>query len=190
MHEPAADGLSRSSTSTLPETDETTPTVGGAARVATVRPRLRPARAVVAAVATVLLIGIPTDIVANPVFGREVPVRAWELPVLLLTGVLTGLWFGLQPRRGEGVEDSAAPTVGAAGLALFAVGCPVCNKIVLVALGTSGALGTWAPLQPWLAGLSLTLLAASVAYAARRRPCADGTCVVPVADRPGGGPRD
>lgn len=136
--------------------------------------------ALVAAVLTFLVIGLPTDIVANPVFGREVPVRPWEPVVLVLTSILTGLWFGLQRARSEtrADEDSSVPTLGAAGLALFAVACPVCNKVVLLALGTSGALGIWQPLQPWLAGVSLVALVGSVAYAARRRPCANGVCEV------------
>ena len=138
-----------------------------------------------AAAATFLVIGVPTDIVPNPIFGREVPVREWETWVLLATSVLTGLWFGLQRARrvvaADGSvagEDSSAPAVGAAGLALFAVACPVCNKIVLIALGTSGALGIWEPLQPWLAAISLLALVGAVGYAARRRPCADGACRV------------
>lgn len=144
------------------------------------RPRPRLGTAVAAAVVTYLVIGLPTDIVPNPVFGREVPVRAWEPVVLVLTSVLTGVWFGLQRARAAapGDEDSSAPTLSAAGLALFAVACPVCNKVVLLALGTSGALGIWQPLQPWLAGVSLVALLASVAYAARRRPCVDGSCEV------------
>ena len=144
------------------------------------RPRPRLGVAVVAAVLTFLVIGVPTDIVPNPVFGREVPVRPWEPGVLLATSVLTGLWFGLQRGRAttKAAGDSSAPALGAAGLALFAVACPVCNKVVLLALGTSGALGIWQPLQPWLAGFSRVALLASVAYAARRRPCVDGVCEV------------
>lgn len=142
------------------------------------RPRPAWGVATVAGVVTFLVIGIPTDIVPNPVFGRAVPVRPWEPWVLLATSVLTGLWFGLQRARAAtpGEEDSSVPTLSAAGLALFAVACPVCNKIVLLALGTSGALGVFEPLQPWLAGISLVALLGSVLYAARRRPCADGTC--------------
>lgn len=142
------------------------------------RPRPRWGVALAAALATFLVIGVPTDIVPNPVFGRAVPVRPWEPWVLLATSVLTGLWFGLQRARAvtPEEEDSSVPTLSAAGLALFAVACPVCNKVVLLALGTSGALGVFEPLQPWLAGISLVALLGSVLYAARRRPCADGTC--------------
>jgi hypothetical protein len=152
------------------------------------RPRPRWGVALLAGLATFLVIGVPTDIVPNPVFGREVPVRPWEPWVLLATSVLTGLWFGLQRARrvvatdgGVSGEDSSVPTFGAAGLALFAVACPVCNKIVLLALGTSGALGIWEPLQPWLAAISLAALVGAVAYAARRRPCAGDACRVKVA---------
>ena len=145
------------------------------------RPRPRPVVLVSAAVLTFLLIGLPTDIVVNPVFGREVPVRPWELPVLLVTSLLTGLWFGYQRAAADlspRPADSNAPAFGAAGLAYLAVACPVCNKLVLLALGTSGALGIWQPLQPWLAGISLVSLLGAVLYAARRRPCADGRCAV------------
>lgn len=49
--------------------------------------------------------------------------------------------------------------MGAIGtvLAWFAVGCPVCNKIALLALGYTGALTFFAPLQPILAVLALAL---------------------------------
>lgn len=142
------------------------------------RPRPRVGVALLAAVLTFLVIGVPTDIVPNPVFGRQVPVRPWEPIVLVLTSVLTGLWFGLQRARAATPEeeDSSVPTLSAAGLALFAVACPVCNKVVLIALGTSGALGVWEPLQPYLAVVSLVALLGSVLYAARRRPCAGGAC--------------
>lgn len=122
--------------------------------------------AVGAALATFLIIGVPTDIIPNPMFGRDVPVRPWELPVLAATSGLTGLYFGLQ-RPGSA---KSGPAIGGAGLAMFAVACPVCNKIVLLALGTSGALRFWQPLQPFLAGISLAALTVAVAWAWRRNP--------------------
>ncbi|GAA3974020.1 hypothetical protein GCM10023085_65620 [Actinomadura viridis] len=63
-------------------------------------------------------------------------------------------------------------------LSLLAVGCPVCNKVVLVLLGTSGALTVWAPLQPWLGALSVGLLG----VAAVRRLAGEIACPVPVRD--------
>jgi len=58
----------------------------------------------------------------------------------------------------------------AGGLAAFlAIGCPVCNKIALVLLGTSGALTVWAPLQPLLGIASLALLGVTLAWRLRMR---------------------
>ncbi|MFP5579461.1 MAG: hypothetical protein ACLGIZ_14710, partial [Acidimicrobiia bacterium] len=50
---------------------------------------------------------------------------------------------------------------GAAGglLTFFAVGCPVCNKVVLVALGSAGALTWFEPVQPFLQLAAVGLLA-------------------------------
>jgi hypothetical protein len=61
--------------------------------------------------------------------------------------------------------------------AFLAIGCPVCNKLALVLLGTSGALTIWAPLQPILGAASLVLLAATLAWRFRSRR-AGGACPV------------
>ena len=50
-------------------------------------------------------------------------------------------------------------------LSFLAVDCPVCNKLVVLAIGISGAMSYWAPLQPFLAVASLALLG----FAVRRR---------------------
>ncbi|WP_326771093.1 hypothetical protein OG978_44555 (plasmid) [Streptomyces sp. NBC_01591] len=52
---------------------------------------------------------------------------------------------------------------------------PVCNKVVLLLLGASGALSYWAPLQPLVALASAALLA----EAALRRLSAQVACPVP-----------
>ena len=59
-------------------------------------------------------------------------------------------------------------------LSVFAVGCPVCNKLVLLLLGTSGAMTWFAPLQPALAVLSVV----GLAWALRIRWRATASCVV------------
>ena len=62
-----------------------------------------------------------------------------------------------------------AGTTGVLGATLgwLAVGCPVCNKLIVLALGSSGALSWFAPAQPWLAALSIVLLVAALAWRAR-----------------------
>ncbi len=139
--------------------------------------------AVGAMVATALVIGVPTDVIPNPVFGRPVPVTWWSLPTLVVTSVLGGLLLGTYVRAGSselpGDEplDRPGRMGGVAGLlSFFAVGCPVCNKLVLLALGSSGAMNLFAPLQPLLAVASVVGLA--VALRVRLRNAA--SCPVPV----------
>jgi hypothetical protein len=120
--------------------------------------------AVVAAVAIALVIGLPTDVIPNPVFGRPVPVTWWSYPTLIVTAVLGGLLAGTYVRADSApsVDEIDTPTRngGVAGLlSFFAVGCPVCNKLVIVALGTTGARQWFEPIQPLLAVASIVLLA-------------------------------
>jgi hypothetical protein len=119
-----------------------------------------------------LLIGVPTVLIPNPVFGREVPVVAWNYPVWLVSSILAGMLAAtyVQPIRGDG-EPASDPDgtdrpskVGVVGgvLAWFAVGCPVCNKLALLALGYTGALTWFAPVQPYLAGVALAMTAGAL----------------------------
>lgn len=65
-------------------------------------------------------------------------------------------------------------TVGAV-TTFFAVGCPVCNKIVLLALGYAGALQWFAPVQPFLAALAVLALA----WALHARLTGERECALP-----------
>ncbi|ONI90952.1 hypothetical protein ALI22I_11035 [Saccharothrix sp. ALI-22-I] len=131
-------------------------------------------RALVGGVLSAIAVGVPTDVMDNPLFTRMTPVRWWEVPVLLCIAALTAMWAALRPQRTEGV--GSARTWGSSVLGALAVGCPVCNKVVIALLGTSGALGLWAPLQPLLALASLIILATAVAARWRLRGCTPETC--------------
>jgi hypothetical protein len=128
---------------------------------------------VVTAVAVGLMTGIPTDVVPNPWFMRMTPTPWWALPVWAATAVLSGVWVTVS-LRGDRVcvtrTDGAAGGVGATA-AWLAVGCPICNKIVVGILGVSGALTWFAPIQPWLAvAAPLLLLVAIILQLRRGRP--------------------
>ncbi|MGW0737265.1 hypothetical protein [Streptomyces sp. NPDC002851] len=172
-------------------------------------PPARWAVALGAAVLCALLLGLPTAVIPNPVFGRTVPPEWWNYPALAASALLAGLLLATYVRTGRPAADPEADSdteteaasemasetaskaasemasetepearrssrLGSAGavLSFLAVGCPVCNKLVLLALGTSGALSIWAPLQPALAVLSLGLLA----VAAVRRLAGEVAC--------------
>lgn len=133
--------------------------------------------AIISAGIVALVIGTATVLIPNPVFGREIAPLWWNYPVWLVTSALSGMLIATYVRP-PGSKGSAASSTGdAAGpgemgsgarrssrlgmaggfLAWFAVGCPVCNKIALLALGYSGAITWFAPVQPFLALGALTL---------------------------------
>lgn len=118
--------------------------------------------AVVTAVATVVLVAIPTALIPTPWFGRDIAPTFWAWPVLLITAALSGLVAATYVARKDtgSQEDRRSGVGGAAGafLTFFAVGCPVCNKLALLALGYAGALQYFEPLQPFFAVGAIALL--------------------------------
>lgn len=111
--------------------------------------------------------GIPTDVIPNAFFTRMTPVRDYDVPILVAISVLAGLlaasYWGV---RAAVCRTRRPGTAGAAGATLgwLAIGCPVCNKVVVLALGTSGALNVFGPTQPWLAATSVVLLLAALVW--------------------------
>ncbi|WP_435813056.1 hypothetical protein [Streptomyces werraensis] len=80
------------------------------------------------------------------------------------------------PRQGPAEERPRTARALIAGLlSAFAVGCPICNKLVVLALGVSGALSYWAPAQPVLGVASVALLT----YALMRRLRTATACPMP-----------
>lgn len=132
------------------------------------------------------VVGVVTVLIPNPLFGREIPPTLWSYPVWIVTSILTGVLLAtyVRPAGVTGGHETSAlsePVNGGAGsdrrgartgavaaaLAWFAVGCPVCNKIALLALGYTGALTWFAPIQPILAIAAVALSAAAVIWRLR-----------------------
>jgi hypothetical protein len=127
-------------------------------------------------VGTALLVGLPTEMVANPWFHRMTPVRWWDRPVWLVTSLLAGLLLATFVATPATDDDRSARRGGVGGvLAFFAVGCPVCNKLVVLALGTAGAHTWFEPAQPILGIGSVAL----IAWALRARLRGERACAVP-----------
>jgi hypothetical protein len=85
----------------------------------------------------------------------------------VITSIVSGLILATYVKNDASVDEEKSIKIGGAGafLSFLAVGCPVCNKIALIALGYSGALQYFAPLQPYMAALGVALLM----YALRKR---------------------
>ena len=135
-------------------------------------PRRRWVAAGLATISTVLLVGIPTVLVPTPVFGREVAVTGWAWPALIVTSVLAGLVAATYVRTVRAPDDVSRAGLVGGFLTYLAVGCPVCNKIALLALGYTGALHWFAPVQPFLAVAGIALLA----HALQRRLEGEVSC--------------
>ncbi len=154
-----------------------------------------------------LAYGLVAAIIPNPVFGRQIPPEPFAVAVWLLSAPLMGIigatysspWAPattpLVILGGDGtasVRPATAPASSTTTLdderatwlggvasfgAFLAIGCPVCNKLALLLLGTSGALSIWAPIQPILGAVSLALLMATVVWRLRLR-ATGATCAV------------
>ncbi|GAB3197435.1 hypothetical protein GCM10027062_09180 [Nocardioides hungaricus] len=112
------------------------------------------------ALAIAVILGIPTGIIETPFYTRMTPVLWWNYPVWATSSALTGALaatYVRQPAEMTQMTQGGKTFLGNM-LSLFAIGCPICNKLVVMSLGVSGALTWFAPAQPFLAVGSLALL--------------------------------
>ncbi|RKD89038.1 hypothetical protein [Halopiger aswanensis] len=143
-----------------------------------------------AGVGVFLLFGLVTGLIPNPLYVRMVPRTPVDYLLLTLTALLAGVYTAQRlATRVVGADSDhdadagnadGSGTVGDFGedrLAIgglvggfLAVGCPICN-VVLLALFSSSALMTYFdPLRPVLGVLSVTLLAGLI-YVRHSRSC-------------------
>lgn len=139
-----------------------------------------------------LFIAVPTDLIDTPLFSRQIPPTWWAWPALAVSSALAGLLTATYVATPLPPEDDKTPGRGGylgGVLTFFAVGCPVCNKLVLVALGTSGAITWFGPVQPLLQVVAVVVLAWALRARLRgERSCAmrrtSGADEVPTPDIP------
>lgn len=123
------------------------------------------------AAAVAIVLAIPTAIIDNSYFTRMTPVEPEQYVFWIATSLLSGALIAtyLLPELRNGI---AGPSAGAGLLGVFAVGCPICNKLVVGLIGTSGALNYFAPIQPLigLAAVALSGWALWIRYRSLRNP--------------------
>lgn len=132
--------------------------------------------AALAAALTALVLAIPTDILPNPFFTRMTPIEPEQYAFWIATSVLTGALLATYLEPGLR-RRLAGQSVGAGLLGVFAIGCPICNKLVVAVLGLSGALTYFAPIQPILGAAAVGL--AGYGLWLRLRAVRAGACRVP-----------
>ena len=123
-----------------------------------------PRAAVYGAIAAVL-IGIPSDLIDTPIFGRPIDARWLDWVILTTTSALIGLILAIRPPSSDidagaesAVERQGTTTLWGGLVSFLAVGCPVCNQAVVALVGISGALSWWAPVQPIVGLAAIALL--------------------------------
>jgi hypothetical protein len=126
-----------------------------------------------AAATGLAVIGLATAIYENPFFVRMMPVRTQDYVTWLLSSVLMGLIVGSYFAAGSTSVDGK--TLSGGVLSVVAVGCPTCNKLVVLLLGTSGALSFFAPIQLYIGVASVFLLGWTLLLRAKTLA---GTCSV------------
>lgn len=148
--------------------------------------------------AVLVAFGLVSAIIPNPVFGRSVAAEPFAVAVWVASAPLIGIILAtyVLPPAGPSSAPTrqlrkvtAAPEDGRGGIlgsvggfaAFLAIGCPVCNKVALLLLGTSGAMSVWAPLQPVVGAASLGLLAATAVWRLRTRS-RGGVCAIQTVD--------
>ena len=109
-----------------------------------------------AAATGLAIIGLTTAIFENWFFVRMTPVRAQDYVIWILSSVLMGLIIGSYFVASSTSGDGKILSGGV--LSVLAVGCPTCNKLVVLLVGTTGALTFFAPLQLYIGIASVLLL--------------------------------
>ena len=119
----------------------------------------------VGAIGAFLAMGVPSAMIDNPFFIRMIPVRVEDYVISIVTSILLGLvlgTFAISSVKGDGGK-----ALGSGILTYLAVGCPVCNKLVILFLGISGALAYFEPVQIYLGIGSVMLLGWTLLLRAR-----------------------
>ena len=115
-------------------------------------------RSVPLALIAALVIAVPADLVDTRLFGRPIEPRPIDYVILALTAGLIGLILAIRPEPSSMTDAQERNTMWSGFVSFLAVGCPVCNQIVVALVGTSGALSWWAPVQPVVGLIAIGLL--------------------------------
>jgi len=137
-----------------------------------------------ATMGSLLVLGVPTAVIPNPFFIRMIPIEPFNVIVWLVSAPLIGLLiatYGRPPAPAvgdRGIERGAGRATLGGVAAFLAIGCPICNKVVVAALGVGGALSIFAPLQPLIGAASVALLGVTLAWRLRSRAHRCERCAV------------
>ena len=105
-----------------------------------------------------LLLGIPTALIPNPIFHRMTPANMLDYVFLVSTALLGGIYLVIPATSCP--QDTKAAGGGILGLLAFA--CPICDKLLVLLLGTTFLMAYFDPIRPLLGAVSIILLAYAI----------------------------
>jgi hypothetical protein len=102
----------------------------------------------------------------NPLFMRMTPAGALEVSLLLLQSALAGIYLGL-PQSACGKHTAGAGAI----IGFLGIACPVCNKLLVLLVGSALLLEYFEPVRLYVALAGAALLALAVWLKLGRREC-------------------
>ena len=99
-------------------------------------------------------LGTLTALWANPWFVRMTPVSGWDFALLGAEALLLGAYLGVQAPTCAVKQASLGGVIGFLGF-----GCALCNKLLVLALGTGALLSYFEPMRTPLGWLGIGVLA-------------------------------
>jgi hypothetical protein len=115
-----------------------------------------------------VLLGIVTDLIPNPWFVRMIPKTPFDYFFLIMNSVLLGSYIAIHfyKKSVTKICDTATYSGGITGFLAF--GCPVCNKILVLLLGTTALITYFEPWRPILGIISIFLLTSAIYFKVRK----------------------
>lgn len=136
---------------------------------------------IICAMGAFFVFGAPTGLIPNPVFARMIPSVPLDYVFLALTSILVGAYAGLYfyGRQATTKSQSVTAYSGVIG-GIVAFGCPICNKVFVMALGTTSVMTYIEPYRPIIGAISVAVMGLAVYVKARQ--VRTGVCPVAQAE--------
>ncbi|OFW27745.1 MAG: hypothetical protein A3H97_09020 [Acidobacteria bacterium RIFCSPLOWO2_02_FULL_65_29] len=113
-----------------------------------------------------VVLGTVAALWKNPLFVRMTPTGGFEIGLLLLQSVLAGVYVGL-PRSPCGKRTAGTGAI----VGFLGIACPVCNKVLVLLIGSALLLEYYEPVRLYVALGGAALLAAAVRLKLARPEC-------------------